>query len=386
MKRLSTAILAFAIALVFVTYMVTYTVGYNQIAIIKTFGAATEPDPKLLEQGKDTGSVMQEPGLKFKWPWPIQRVQTYPTQFQVLQDTPEQLGLLDQNTLVINMSMTWRVKDPLAFSTTVGEFDKAEDILLAQMKDARSVISNSYRFDQLVNEDPSKVELDKLEAEIAQRLTDKLAQIKPSYGIEVVGVSIGKMLYAESTAAKVNERMTSTQERKAQEIISEGDSQAKAIVAEAESISSQLKRFAETVATQIEIVGINESNAYLARYAQANGDPDLAIYLRQLEAIEQILANRTTFLLDARTFSPLDVLVYGHGGKGNLSRMFGESKQAQLAPSPLSLEQQAEIYRQKIEALQAQIAEYEKELATRTIPVSLTADSIRIDTHAEQRP
>ncbi|MEO0477318.1 MAG: hypothetical protein AAF085_15325, partial [Planctomycetota bacterium] len=71
MRRLSTAILAICIALVFVFYMITYTVAYNQIAIITTFDSATEPDPGKLELGEDTGSVIQKPGLKFKWPWPI---------------------------------------------------------------------------------------------------------------------------------------------------------------------------------------------------------------------------------------------------------------------------------------------------------------------------
>lgn len=363
MKRLSTAILAIGIALVFVLYMVTYTVGYNQIAIIKTFGRAAEPDAKLLADGKDTGSVMQEPGLKFMWPWPIQRVQTYPTQLQVLQDTPEQLQLSDGNTIIINMALTWRIQDPLAFSISLETIEEAQDKLLAQMRDLRSVISNDYGFSDLVNEDPAKVKLDELEGKVAQRLSQRLASITPSYGIEVAEVTIGKMLYTESTAGSVNQRMTATQERKAQDIRSQGDSQAEAIVSEANSISEQLKNFADTVATQIEIVGINESNAFLSRYSEQGADEDLAIYLRQLEAIEKILANRTTFLLDARTFSPLDVLVYGHGGPGNLSRLAGKaSAEPTSVVAPLSLEQQNTILKKKVAEMETRINELVRHL------------------------
>lgn len=358
MRRLSTAILAFGIALVFVLYMITYTVAYDQTAIITTFGSATEPDPAELEAGKDSGSVIQEPGLKLKWPWPIQRVETYPTQYQILQDTPEQLQLSDGNTIIINLALTWRISDPLAFDKAHDNYDAAQDKLFAQMRDLRSVISNNYTFDQLVNEDPTKIELDALEEQIADQLADRLDNIQPSWGIEVSKVTVAKLLYTESTAASVNTRMTATQERKAQEIRSQGDSQAAAIVSEAESISKRLKDFADTVASEIETLGREEANAILSRYADKGASEDLAIYLRQLEAIEKILANRTTFVLNAKTFTPLDVLIYGHGEPGNLSRLFGsESAGAPLSPE----EQQAQLLK-RIDTLLHRISELEAQV------------------------
>lgn len=391
MKRLSTAILAVGIALVFVLYMVTYTVGYNQTAIITTFDKATE----ATSDTGDSGSVMREPGLKFKWPWPIQRVQTYPTQLQVLQDTPEQLQLKDGNTIIINMALTWRIDDPLEFFKSLGTIEEAEDKLRAQMRDLRSVISSDYAFDDLVNESRDRVKLEALEDAVADKLRQQLKAIQPSYGIEVAEVTIGKMLYTESTAESVNTRMTATQERKAQEIRSQGSSQAEAIVSEANSISDQLRNFADTVATQIEIVGINEANRYIKQYADDDGSPDLAIYLRQLEAIEKILANRTTFVLDARTFSPLDVLVYGHGGEGNLSRLYNaepddaddtdRAVRADDVPAVLSLEQRNAILEQKVIALQERIRKLVEELDVYEQQQRLTETSAPLKP-AEVRP
>lgn len=363
MRRLSTAILAIGIALVFVLYMVTYTVAYNEIAIITTFGSATDPDPQALADGKDTGSVVQEPGLKFKWPWPIQKVETYPTQYQILQDTPEQLQLSDDNTIIINLALTWRISDPLAFDIAHDDYDDATDKLLAQMRDLRSIISDGYAFEQLVNEDPTKIELDQLEQRIADELSDRLINNQLNWGIEVSQVTVAKMLYTESTAASVNERMTATQERKAEEIRSQGTSQAAAIVSEAESISDILQEFANNVASAIETQGQEEANTFLERYADKGASEDLAIYLRQLEAIEKILANRTTFVLNAKTFSPLDVLVYGNGGPGNRSRLFGEDESAEPnAAAPLSPEvQQAQLLK-RIDMLLARISELEAKL------------------------
>lgn len=368
MKRLSTAFLAFGIALVFVTYMVTYTVAYNEIAIITTFGRATQPDQAELNKGNDSGSVIQKPGLKLKWPWPIQRVKTYPTQLQVLSDTPEELSLNDGNTIIINFSLTWKIKNPLLFSKAFPDgMDTAKDQLRAQMRDLRSIISDNYRFDQLVNEDPSKVELDQLEKKIADELARRLADdasegnnLDLDWGIEVAKVTIGKMLYAESTAASVNTRMTATQERKAQEIRSQGDSQAAAIVAEAESISKRLRDFADTVASEIETLGREEANAILLRYAAKGASEDLAIYLRQLEAIEKMLANRTTFVLNAKTFTPLDVLVYGHGEPGNLSRL--NNKNPVESAVPLSADMQQAQLRKQIDTLLQRISELEAQV------------------------
>lgn len=385
MRRLSTAILALGIAAVFVAYMVTYTVVYNEIAIITTFDSAQDPDPKLLEEGKDTGSVIQEPGLKFKWPWPIQRVKTYPTQYQILQDTPEQLQLSDGNTIIINLALTWRISDPLAFSKAHEDYNEATGKLLAQMRDLRSIISKNYAFAQLVNEDPSKIELDELEEKVAAELTKRLDALQPSWGIEVSKVTVAKMLYTESTAASVNQRMTATQERKAQEIRSQGDAQAAAIVSDAQSISKRLTDFAESVASDIETLGREEANETLRRYADKGASEDLAIYLRQLEAIEKILANRTTFVLNAKTFTPLDVLIYGHGEPGNLSRLFNEPEPAasdQTSLAPLTPEAREAQLLQRIDALLNRIDQLENRVQT----IQASQPPLKTVSQSEARP
>lgn len=363
MRRLSTAILAFGIALVFVAYMVTYTVAYNQIAVITTFGSAEEPEQAELDEGNDSGSVIQKPGLKFKWPWPIQRVRTYPTQYQILQDTPEQLQLSDGNTIIINLAVTWRINDPLDFAQAHEDMDSAQEKLLAQMSDLRSVISSNYRFDQLVNEDASKVELDELEQKIADEFSDRLINDNLDWGIEIAQVTVGKMLYAAQTASSVNALMTETQKGKADYIREQGQAQAAAIVSEAESIRENLKGFADTVASEIEILGRIEANATLSKYSEKGASEDLAIFLRQLEAIEKILANRTTFVLNAKTFMPLPVLIYGPGEPGNLSRLFENEQSDELKTlGPLSPEHREQVMLNRIKQLRDRIAQLEAQL------------------------
>lgn len=391
MRRLSTAILAIGIALVFLLYMVTYTVGFNEIAIVTTFDKATDPDPNAPDD-KNSGSVIREPGLYFKWPWPIQRVQTYPSQLQVLDDTPEQLQLSDGNTIIINLALTWRIEDPLAFFKSLGTIEEAQDKLRAQMRDLRSIISANYQFEDLVNTEAGKIKLEEIEEKVANELRNQLTQIQPSYGVAVAEVSVGKMLYTESTAGSVNERMTATQNRKAEEIRSQGDSEANAIISKAESISKQIKDFAEIIATKIEVIGIKESNFYLAKYAETGSDEDLAIYLRTLEALKKVLAERSTFVVDARNFWPLDIVFYGHGGEGDLSRLTkpgnakpeGRTEPAWL-PSPVNKQERSEQLRQQTLSLQQQIIELQAQLETlEQTPLPVRAATTTQETEASR--
>ena len=71
MKRSLPSIIAGAsIIVILVLYMITYQVRFNEVAVVRTFGEITPPDP----QTHQSDDVITEPGLKWKWPWPIQRV------------------------------------------------------------------------------------------------------------------------------------------------------------------------------------------------------------------------------------------------------------------------------------------------------------------------
>jgi len=312
MRRLSTAALAIFIALVFVIYMVTFTVPYDQTVVKTRFGKA---DPET--------AVIREPGLKFKLPWPIERVQSYPLQIQVLQDQPEEILLDDGNTVIVNMAVSWRITDPLDFFrslNTIEGNDGANDALRAQMKDLRSILTR-YRFDELVNTDHTQVQMEQIEAEMAAALQKQLGEIQPSYGITIERVSMGRLLYSESTAAKVNERMTATQQALAAEILAQGTAQAGTITSEANSARDIILSHAGGVAQRIRKVGDDEVAQYIAKFAENETDEDLAIFLRQIEAAEQIIGNRSTLVIDVTHLNPFNVYFMGPGEAGDVSRL-----------------------------------------------------------------
>lgn len=333
MRRLSTALLALFIALVFLTYMVTYTVRYDEVAILTTFEQATEPDADAIDRGENSGSVIKKPGLYFKAPWPIQRVETYPTRLQVLEDQPEEIRLQDGATVIVNMAVTWRVDDPLAFFRSLETIDNANRQLRPQMSDLRKVLSQ-YRFDQFVNEDPSQVQLEQIEAEIATKFREQINSL--NYGIAIEQITMGKLLYNESTAAKVNERMTATQNRLAQSIRSQGDSEAKSITTEATNKRDQILAFANDAAAHIRAVGERESARLTGQLANTDADERFAAFLIALETNEKILANKTIFIIDGSEADPIRTFLYGPDQSVTMPGSAGSSRR----PTPLRPEYQ----------------------------------------------
>ena len=70
MKNLGTVLAAAFLAVVLLLYMCTFQVRFTEVAIKKTFGRLTR-------------EAITEPGLKFKWPYPIQTVVVYDKRIRV---------------------------------------------------------------------------------------------------------------------------------------------------------------------------------------------------------------------------------------------------------------------------------------------------------------
>ena len=153
MKSLSALIIAVIVLVVLVFFTFMYTVRYDQVAVLTTFGAASEQSVKL------------EPGLYRKWPPPIQRVYAYPKQLQILEDRKVELQTKDNYAIILSTYVTWRIEDPLAFNRALKTIEAAEDKLSPLLRDLNSVVSG-YAFDQMVNSDPSKVLLPEIEQDI----------------------------------------------------------------------------------------------------------------------------------------------------------------------------------------------------------------------------
>jgi membrane protease subunit HflC len=270
------------------SHMFLYQVRYDQVAVRTTFDKADET------------SVQQTPGLKWRWPWPINKVSLYSKRLQVLEDKIEELQTADGKSVIVRTYLTWRVADPLAFYVTLKEPAEAARQLSSRLREVRGLISN-YRFDELVNVDRGKLKLAAIEEEAARTLDAALAQA--GYGIKVESVGIHKIILPESTTGKVFETMIASRERLAENALQEGQAQASAIRSEATSARERILAFAERRAQAIRSQGDREAAVQYESFAK---NEEFAIFLRKIEALRKMLDHNTTFVLSADSLGILD--------------------------------------------------------------------------------
>lgn len=304
MKNTLTFLIGIVVIAVLLVYMVTFQVKYNEVAVRTTFDKATEParDPatgELLRNADGTlqspGDLIETPGLKFKAPWPIQKVYKYSTQVHLLEDRAEQITTRDEHTIIVRMYVAWRIDDPYAFFRSLRNEANAREKLNPLLRSLTSVVSQ-YNFDQMVNTDASRLKLAEIEERATEELRTKLAGIKPGYGIHVEQVGITRIILPEATTEKVFERMRKAREARAEQARAEGKSQAETTKARAESVQKRILAFAERRAQAIRDEGNREAAEFYRTFAE---DEAFASYLREIETLRQILPNNTTFLLNA---------------------------------------------------------------------------------------
>jgi modulator of FtsH protease HflC len=270
------------------SYMFLYQVRYDQVAVRTTFDKA------------DASSVQNTPGLKWRWPWPINKVALYSKRLQFLEDKIEELQTADGKSVIIRTYLTWRIVNPLDFYVTLKDPAEATRQLSSRLREVRGLISN-YRFDELVNSNRSQLKLAEIEERAKTALGDSLTAA--GYGIAVEGIGIHKIILPESTTEKVFETMIASRERLAENALQEGQAQASAIRSEAESARDRILAFAERRAQAIRSQGDREAAAQYEGFAE---NEEFAIFLRKVEALKTMLDHNTTFVLSADSLGILD--------------------------------------------------------------------------------
>jgi len=290
MRNYTSIIVGIVVVLILVAYSVSYQVRYDQKVVVTLFGSA------------DAESVVTDPGLKFKLPWPIQKTHTYSTRVQLLEDELGEQQTKDGKTVVLRTFVAWSIDDPYQFYVSMDNMDDATEKIRALAENVRGKVGD-YNFDQLVNIKSENVVLDELEAAATQQLAQKTTDL--GYGVKVHKLGIRRLVLPETVTANVFERMKQERQTLAQAARSEGESQAAAIKSKAETARERILAFARSSAEAIRAEGQREAAQYYGVFAQ---NEDFAIFLRKIEALPEILKNNTTYVFDADSVTPLDLL------------------------------------------------------------------------------
>lgn len=148
-----------------------------------------------------------------------------------------------------------------------------------------------YYFSEFVNSDPNKIKL----AAIQREMLDNLSKVAANtYGIRVEDVGFKQLKVSADVTKSVFDRMRTERNLKTSNTIGEGLSFAVKIRSEANSVSTELLAAAEADAKRI----MGQGDAEAAKYYQMlETEPLLAIFLRSIESLQEILGQRATYFI-----------------------------------------------------------------------------------------
>lgn len=294
MNRTLSLLLALFVILIFAGYAMVFVVPYDQAVVVSTLGKVT---------GTYQGS--SDAGLKLKAPWPFQSYRAYPAGLRTVDLAATELQTNDKYNIILGLSVQWRISDPAKFAASLDTLDKADLELRAKTGGAQLGIVGRYDFAQLVNADPAQIKLAEIESKIAKELA---ATVERDYGITVERVAVRRLEFAASTNATVLGNMTAARKGEADKLRDQGARQANDIRSRADSTARVILAFADSRAQEIRAQGDAEAAKVYSTFAK---DPKLAIFLRQIEAIEKIYGHNTKFLIDAQRGSLERMLLDG---------------------------------------------------------------------------
>lgn len=245
----------------------------------------------VLRFGKHVRTI-EEPGWHLKWPVPIQVVYKLDSRSHLFERKMEETTTAGGEPIIVYSYIVWRVGDPLKFYNSVIDQKGAELQLKSLLGNTQNTTVGKYYFSDFVNADPTQNRFEKIEA-------DMLAGIQPKareYGIEIQTVGIKRLEISEKTTEQVFNRMKAERQQKADAILSEGEAMARKIRSDAEAKKTELMAVVEAQAKSIRGQGDAEAARY---YQMLESDPQLAIFLRDIDALKKVLKDKTTLVLGA---------------------------------------------------------------------------------------
>lgn len=292
MKNLGTILAAVFLAAVLLLYMCTFQVRFTEVAIKKTWG---EPDKQAIT----------EPGLKFKWPAPIQTKVVYDKRIRILEDRTEETRTVDGKNLLMTTFTLWRISDPSTFHTNFpGGVEDGEKKLRTTVVNTKHAVTGKHSFSDFVSTDPRTRKIRDIEMEMKDLVArDALTE----YGIEVVDFGIKKLGLPESVTTAVFESMRSHEEAKAARYVAEGDARASDILANARAVENRIMSEVQRKVAEIQTDAERIVSEY---YKEFDEHPELRIFLDKLRTIAEGFRNRATIIFDSNQ-SPWDVFEPG---------------------------------------------------------------------------
>ncbi|ABI66315.1 MULTISPECIES: protease modulator HflC [Maricaulis] len=263
---------------VFIGLQSVYIVSETQQALILRLG---EPVDAVNETSEP------DPGLHFKTPF-IMDVLIFDKRNLELDLDAEEILASDQERLIVDAFLRYRITDPLRFYQTFRD-ERGAVVRLEQIMDdsLRGVIASIPSSDVISGQRADL--MTRVQAAVeAQVLTGR-------FGIEVIDVRILAADLPPQIADNVFERMRSERQQEAAQYRAEGEQRATEIRADADRQASIIRAQARADAQRLRGEGDARQNQI---YAEAyNRDPEFFAFYRSMLAYEQAVQSGTPIVI-----------------------------------------------------------------------------------------
>lgn len=252
--------------------------------------------------------VQVSPGLTWKAPPPIDRVESVDLRLRTTSSGVHSVLTQDGLIILVQAWIAWRIPDHgddiLRFvRATRNRHDDAANQLRTFLGSSLETITGRFPLDALLNTDRAKLRSGEYRDALRERLA---AQARDLYGIEILAVGLERLMIPEATVAVTVQRMAAERDTVAEEKKAHGRKVAGEIRATTEKETRIIKATAEEEASRIEAKARGEAAAiYAAVHSQ---DPKLYRFLRSLDTLDQVVTN-TTRLVVRTDAAPFDALV-----------------------------------------------------------------------------
>ena len=249
----------------------------------------------ILQFGKPVRTI-NEPGLNFKLPAPIQVANVFEKRLLEYDVPPEEILSRDKKSLIIDNYVRWRIVDPLLFLQTVKAIPTAktrlDDIVYSELRQ------------ELGTHDMVEIITENREL-IMEKVTVASNEETSKYGIEVIDVRIRRVDLPRENEASIYARMEAERKRQANKFRSEGEEEAQKIRAATDRDKTVI--LAEAYKKAQKIRGEGEAQALDIYATSFSKDPDFYDFLKTLETYEKVIDKKTTLVLpgDSKLFKAL---------------------------------------------------------------------------------
>ncbi len=287
-KHWPTMLLGLIVAVILLTAVFSFQLNQTEVAVLTTFGRP---------------SVVAEPGLHFRWPFPFQEVYRFDKRIRCYEGSSgklEETVTKDGHNIIVGVYVNYRISDVNAFFSKLKDVANGEDVLNTLMRSAKNTAFGQRNFDQIVNDNGKMLKLDAVTADIKASLIKDTSE----FGIEIVGVGINTLGVPKTVTEKVFERMIAERKQFADKNLAEGKREAKEIRVKADLERDNIIANAEAQAQKLRAEGDAAAAKFYKEFAK---DPELAGFLRKVDALRVIMEKDTTLVIDTNV-PPFDLL------------------------------------------------------------------------------